>query len=93
MNLRSRYGFLRGIWLVLATTGLASVSCAQKRATDPDPIDPSTAARLGLTDDARDPTLRDKEAGYYKWKEKPEPTGTEDPTSPDRRRIGGPNSP
>lgn len=70
---------------------LSSMGCGQKRDPVPEGVDPDTAARLGLTEDARDPTQRDKEAGYYKWKEKPEPIGTDAPTSPSRRRIGGPN--
>jgi len=40
---------------------------------------------FGLTADAQDPSERDKELGYGKWKAKPEPTGTRAPTSPTRR--------
>lgn len=47
--------------------------------------DESINPEFGLTADAQDPTERDKEMGYGKWKAKPEPTGTYDPTSPDRR--------
>lgn len=41
--------------------------------------------RFGLTADAQDPTERDKELGYGKWKAKPEPEGTASPTNPSRR--------
>ncbi len=41
--------------------------------------------RFGLTADAQDPTERDKELGYGKWKAKPETQGTADPTDPSRR--------
>ena len=40
---------------------------------------------FGLTADAQDPSERDKEMGYGKWKAKPEPEGTRAPTSPTRR--------
>lgn len=74
----------------LILTGLALTACGQKR-VETDRIDPATAARLGLSPDAQDPTQRDVSKGYYKWKEKPEAEGTYDPTSPYRRQIGGPN--
>lgn len=69
---------------------LAALSaCGQRRAEPAPAIDEETAARLGITPDAVDPTERDKDKGYLLWKEKPEPTGTEDPTSPGRRKVGG----
>lgn len=80
--------------LVLSATllGAGLVSCGQRR--EPargQEIDPNTRARLGLTEDALDPTVRDKEAGYGMWRAKPEPTGTRDPLSPERRKIDGPD--
>ncbi len=45
--------------------------------------------RFGLTSDAQDPSERDKELGYGKWKQKPEVDGTEAPTSPGRRKPFG----
>ena len=45
--------------------------------------------RFGLTPDAQDPSQRDKELGYGKWKLKPELDGTDSPTSPDRRKSFG----
>lgn len=81
--------------LKLACVVIACVAiqagCGQKREPTRPSIDPGTADRLGLTEDARDPTQRDLDAGYYKWKAKPEPEGTLDPTSPGRRRVGGSN--
>ncbi len=47
--------------------------------------DQSVDERFGLTDDAQDPSERDSELGYGRWKAKPEPVGTDSPTSPDRR--------
>ena len=47
--------------------------------------DDSLDSRFGLTADAQDPSERDKELGYGKWKAKPEPTGTAKPTDPSRR--------
>lgn len=41
--------------------------------------------QFGLTADAQDPSERDKQLGYGKWKAKPEATGTRAPTSPERR--------
>ena len=68
--------------------GLATLpACRQKRDPAPERMDPAQAARLGLTPDARDPTERDNEAGYGRWRTKPEPTGTADPLAPSRRRV------
>ncbi len=47
--------------------------------------DESLDPRFGLTADAQDPSERDKELGYGRWKAKPEPTGTAKPTDPSRR--------
>ncbi len=47
--------------------------------------------RFGLTADAQDPSERDKELGYGRWKQKPEAEGTSAPTDPARRKpIGSP---
>lgn len=47
--------------------------------------------RFGLTADAQDPSERDKELGYGRWKQKPETEGTNSPTDPSRRQpIGSP---
>ena len=48
--------------------------------------DGSIDDRFGLTPDAQDPSERDKELGYGRWKAKPETTGTSSPTDPDRRK-------
>ena len=47
--------------------------------------DSSIDPRFGLTADAQDPSERDKEMGYGKWKAKPETEGTASPTDPSRR--------
>ena len=65
-------------------------ACGQKR-TNPEPIAPEQADRFGLTPDAQDPTRRNLEAGFYRWKEAPEAEGTYAPNSPNRRKVGGPN--
>ena len=75
-----------------ALLAIGLVSCGQRREAPPvTEIDPDTRARLGLTADARDPTDRDKDAGYGMWRAKPETTGTQDPLSPERRKFGGPD--
>jgi len=62
------------------------VELKQSSGADQDLVD-----RFGLTNDAQDPSERDKELGYGRWKEKPETDGTADPTSPARRgSIGDP---
>lgn len=70
---------------------LTLTACGQRREPAANNMDPEAAARLGLTEDAKDPTRRDTEAGYNRWKPKPEPVGTLHPLSPERRKIGGPN--
>ena len=69
---------------------LASVTgCAmqQRRADVPEAsgADESIDSRFGLTSDAQDPTQRDAELGYGRWKAKPETKGTAASTSPERR--------
>ncbi len=68
--------------------GLLLSGCARQK-SDPVPstVDADTAARLQLTEDAKDPSLRDREAGYNRWRPKPEPEGTAQPLSPSRRRL------
>lgn len=51
--------------------------------------DASLEDRFGLTDDAQDPSERDKELGYGRWKLKPETDGTDSPNSPNRRKTFG----
>lgn len=43
--------------------------------------------RFGITSDAQDPTERQKDLGYGRWKQAPETEGTPDPTSYKRRSI------
>lgn len=70
---------------------LALTACGQKREQKSAELDPGQAARFGLTPDAADPTQRNLDAGYYRWKEAPEAEGTYAPNSPERRMIGGPD--
>jgi hypothetical protein len=78
----------RGV-LLNGLIGLLTLSGCAKEKSDPTPstVDAETAARLQLTEDAKDPTLRDNEAGYNRWRPKPEPEGTAPPMSPSRRKI------
>jgi hypothetical protein len=55
--------------------------------------DDSIDERFGLTDDAQDPSKRDAEMGYGRWKAKPEVKGTAAPTSPSRRGSSWTGSP
>jgi len=74
--------------LTLIAVSLAAGGCGlQRRAKTPTAsgADPTLSDRFGLTGDAQDPSERDKELGYGRWKAKPEATGTDSPTSPDRR--------
>ena len=88
-----RDGKMRRQRLSIGVLGSAVVltGCGPAREARTQRVDPGTAARLGLTEDAQDPTQRDLGEGYYRWKEKPEPEGTLDPTSPRRRSVGGPD--
>ena len=67
--------------------GVAGCEVQQRRVDVPQATgaDESLESRFGLSADAQDPSERDKELGYGKWKAKPETTGTKDPTSPSRR--------
>lgn len=69
---------------------LALPACGQKRSSA-EALPPEQADRFGLTPDAQDPTQRNLEAGFYRWKEAPETEGTYSPNSPNRRKVGGPN--
>ena len=66
---------------------LSGCALQQRRVDVPEATgsDESLDERFGLTDDAQDPSERDKELGYGRWKAKPEPTGTATKTSPSRR--------
>lgn len=78
---------------VLALAGLLAFQTGcrdlQKRRVDivqPSGADADLENRFGLTADAQDPSERDKELGYGRWKLKPEADGTESPNSPNRRK-------
>lgn len=55
--------------------------------------DESVDERFGLSDDAQDPSERDAQMGYGRWKAKPEVEGTAAPTSPKRRGASWSGSP
>lgn len=80
----------RGVRIgLLLTLSVMMGGCAmQQRRVDviePTGADDAIDNRFGLTADAQDPSERDKELGYGRWKAKPEPKGTSNPTDPDRR--------
>ncbi len=78
----------QSLLVVVASIASLSAACTPKK-TDPTPatVDAETASRLNLTEDAKDPTVRDLESGYDRWRPKPEPEGTASPMSPARRKI------
>lgn len=79
---------LRAIIPLTLTLLLTGCGAALQRRVDvpqPSGADESIDERFGLTADAQDPTQRDNELGYSRWKAKPEPTGTNDPRSSARR--------
>lgn len=80
-----------GAVVLIAGVSLLAAACGQKRQGTPPPIEPDLAASLGLSEDALDPTERDRMDGYNRWKSKPEPEGTASPLSPTRRRIARPD--
>ncbi|MBL4699442.1 MAG: hypothetical protein JKX70_11480 [Phycisphaerales bacterium] len=70
-------------------------SMQQRRVDVPEAsgADESLDDRFGLTADAQDPSERDTELGYGRWKAKPETAGTAGPTSPNRRGKSWGDSP
>ncbi len=89
MNTTKRSATRPLAYLIATTllTGLFAGCGLQRRVDVPNAsgADESLEARFGLTDDAQDPSQRDAELGYGRWKAKPEPKGTASPTSPSRR--------
>lgn len=83
-----RVGLLVSCTLLLgsvATLGGCEMQQRRVEIIEPSGADESLDNRFGLTADAQDPSERDKELGYGRWKAKPEPKGTNSPTDPDRR--------
>ena len=71
---------LGALALFIGLSGCATTSGkAENRASE------RRAQELGLSADALDPTVRDKREGYGRWKQKPDPVGSDSPLSPDRR--------
>jgi len=92
VQLAARRGVARSALLVVIGGFVASSwGCGddllRRRVEVPEPsgADPELRERFGITDDAQDPTERDTELGYGRWKEAPETEGTKDPFSPSRR--------
>lgn len=77
-----------GLCLTVTTAALltALVGCGAPHRADTDQPAAEINPAFELTHDAQDPSERDKELGYGRWKAKPEPEGTRSPTSPTRRR-------
>ena len=75
------------IGCTLTAISLCGCELQQRRVEveQPSGADGDIDPRFGLTADAQDPSERDKELGYGKWKAKPETEGTRSPTSPTRR--------
>ena len=84
-NTRAARSILAPIILTLALAGCESALQRRVDVTQPSGADRSLDDRFGLSADAQDPTERDNELGYGRWKAKPEPTGTDDPKSAARR--------
>jgi len=92
---RVRVAGLTGL-VILSVSLISMGGCRdlQKRRVDlkqASGADQDLQNRFGLTADAQDPSERDKELGYGRWKQKPETEGTSSPTDPARRKpIGSP---
>ncbi|MCA9302747.1 MAG: hypothetical protein KC996_01345 [Phycisphaerales bacterium] len=87
-NPRIRRSPAHTLALIALAPLLTGCGAALQRRVDvhqPSGADSSIDERFGLTADAQDPTQRDNELGYGRWKAKPEPTGTVDPRSSTRR--------
>lgn len=86
-----RIGLLSGLLLAGALVFGSMGGCRdlQKRRVElktAGGADSGIDGRFGLTADAQDPSERDKELGYGRWKAKPDPEGTASPTDPARRK-------
>jgi len=77
----------RSLLFLVVLASLSACELQQRRVevAEPSGADQSLDERFGLSDDAQDPTKRDQELGYGRWKAKPETAGTTAPTSPSRR--------
>lgn len=77
---------LCGLGILTASTGCRDLQKRRVELKESSGANPDLEERFGLTGDAQDPSERDKEMGYGKWKPKPEPEGTSSPTDPARRK-------
>jgi len=87
MRSKNRTAAMIVSYLVVVASFTGCGELLQRRVDVPNAsgADESVDARFGLTDDAQDPSARDEEMGYGRWKAKPETTGTANPISPIRR--------
>jgi hypothetical protein len=92
IHTRPGLGFiLIGVALVFLSSGCRDLQKRRIELKQSSGANPDLEDRFGLTNDAQDPTERDKELGYGKWRQKPEADGTDSPNSPNRRKpIGSP---
>jgi len=100
MKLNTRARTIGAVYLVAiaALTGCETqqLGTLQQRRVDipvASGADEAIDDRFGLTADAQDPSERDAEMGYGRWKAKPEAEGTSSPTSPNRRGSSWTGSP
>lgn len=78
--------FVCGVALLVTMTGCQDLQKRRVELKQSSGADPDLEERFGLTDDAQDPSERDRELGYGRWREKPETAGTSSPTDPARRK-------
>ena len=87
-SIASRTLLLAALVAIPALAGCENADIRQRRVDVPQGsgADPDLQARFGLTNDAQDPTQKQKELGAGWWKSPDETEGTKSPTSPSRRR-------
>ncbi|MBO6513564.1 MAG: hypothetical protein JJ974_06345 [Phycisphaerales bacterium] len=91
VSLLSMIGLLVCAGYLSTATGCRDLQRRRVEVNKASGADADLEDRFGLTADAQDPSERDKEMGYGRWKQKPETEGTASPTDPSRRKpIGSP---
>ncbi len=71
--------------IIIIPIGCGEVLQRRTDVAQPSGADESINDRFELNADAQDPSERDRELGYGRWKGKPDPEGTADKTSSTRR--------
>ncbi|MBL4590352.1 MAG: hypothetical protein JKY96_00175 [Phycisphaerales bacterium] len=71
--------------VLLVSTGCGEMLQRRVDVTQPSGVDETIDDRFDLNADAQDPSKRDRELGYGRWKGKPETKGTAEKTSRTRR--------